>query len=175
MSRNLQKMPIRDENHSPLDVQRPKLHVSISGTFALAMRNAWHPVPLTKPEVDPQLPSLSALQRSAEVLRYKILQLEYAISPEGGLRGWLRLNFLLSMLIGIPAILIIPIITYLVSSFATWTGFLLQAVMNILFALVGLIAIAAIILLVGFIIIKLRRKQIRHAQMINEDYIDNPQ
>jgi len=141
-----------------------RLSVSIPSTLALAMRNAWQPVPIPEPEVDSDLPNLPALQRSAEVLRYKILQLEHAVSPEGGLRGWLRLNVLLSLLIGIPALFLVPIITFLVSSFATWTGFILQAVLNILYTLLGLLAIGAIIMIVGFVLTQLRRQQIRNAQ-----------
>lgn len=153
-----------DEEPSALAKREEKLSLSIPKTLSLAMRNAWQPIPVPKPEVDPDLPQLPAIQRSAEVLRYKMLQLEFAISPEGGLRGWLKLNVLLALLIGIPALFLVPIITFLVSSFASWTGFLLEAAMNLLYTLLALLAIGAIIMGVGFILTQLRLRQIHNAQ-----------
>ncbi len=153
-----------DDESSSLAKQEEKLSLSIPKTLSLAMRNAWQPVPVPKPEVDPELPQLPAIQRSAEVLRYKMLQLEFAVSPEGGLRGWLKLNVLLALLIGIPALFLAPLITFLVSSFASWTGFLLAAVMNLLYTLLALLAIFAIIMGVGFFLTQVRSRQIQNAQ-----------
>jgi hypothetical protein len=136
---------------APADSPRPAI--------AKAFQRAWKPVPVPPPEVDPQLTALPLIQRSAEVLRYKILQLEYAVSPEGALRGWFKLNVLLFLLIGIPAVLFVPVITLILGSLAVWTDFLANAVMNILRALVGLLAIGAIITVVGFLFTRSNHKR----------------
>ncbi len=137
---------------------------SIKETLSGAMKSAWQPIPVPKPKVDSGLPQLPAIQRSAEVFRYKLLQLEYGISPEGGLRGWLRLNVLLALLIGIPALLLVPIITFVLRSFASWTEFLLQAAVNLLYTIITLIAIGVIVATVGIIINQWRLKRMLKAQ-----------
>jgi hypothetical protein len=154
----------------PLSTREDNLSISLTQTLSLTMRNAWQPIPLPCPEVDPELPNLSMIERAAEVMRYKLLQIEYTLSPEGGLRGWLKLNVLLSLLIGIPALFLVPIITYLGSSFVSWTGFLLESLTNILYCLLVLIAIGVTILGVGLLTNYFRREKIRNAQRDNQRF-----
>jgi hypothetical protein len=106
-------------------------------------------VPLSKPEVDRDLAGLSPVARSAEVLRYQLLQVECALSPGGGLRAWLKLNVLAALLFGIPALLVVPIVTELVGAFAKWTAFLLQAALNVLHASLAMAAVLVIVLLLA--------------------------
>lgn len=131
---------------------------SLRGSLTSAVRQAWHPIPVPKPEIDRELPRLPGIQRSAEVLRFKVLQLEYSVSPDGALRGWLKLNVLLSLIIGIPAIFLVPILTYLFSSFVSWTSFLLQSALNILYTLLVVVAIGAVVMGVGIALTRMRSK-----------------
>ena len=136
------------------------LPLSFRQTLFLGMKNAWQPTRLPKPEVDPRLTQLPALERCAEVVRYELSQLEYAISPGGELRGWLRLNCLLALFMGIPALFFVPIITYVLGSFATLTGFLFEAVTNLFYTLLTILAIGAVIWGVGVFIKQLRLRRI---------------
>lgn len=45
---------------------------------------------------------------------------------------WLRFNLLAALIIGIPALIIVPIVTFILGAFATWTAFLAAAAFNFL-------------------------------------------
>ena len=138
---------------------------SLIATLGRTLKIAWQPAPIHPPEVDPDLTELSGIQRPAEVLRYKILQLEHALSSGGGLRAWLKLNLLVALILVIPALLVIPVITFLLSSFATWTGFLLQAALNILYTLATIVCMVAVVRVLVYLLVTLRRdaqRQKRH-------------
>ena len=130
---------------------------SLIATLGATLTAAWQPTPIAAPEVDPDLTELSGVERSAEVFRYKLLQLEYALSSGGGLRAWLKLNLLVSFLLGIPALFVVPVITLLLSSFATWTAFLFQTALNILYTLLTIVAIVAVVMALGYALSTLRR------------------
>jgi len=63
---------------------------------------------------------MSGPQRSAEVIRYSILSVEYWLSPLGRLREWFRLNSTLSMWLLIPSVLVLPLITWILYLVAGW-------------------------------------------------------
>ena len=85
------------------------------------------PEPIEKPKVNRSLLRMNPLERAAEVLRYSALKTEHWLSPNGRLREWMRLNILAALFIGIPALIIVPIFTFLLGQFATWMLFLAQA------------------------------------------------
>ena len=91
----------------------------------------WEPRQLEEPQVDPDLRHLNQIQRSAEVLRYSILRTEYWISPRGTLREWLRLNVAVAIVLGIPSLLIVPVVTYLINEFVTWSDLLMKIATNL--------------------------------------------
>ena len=107
--------------------------------------SAWRPMPVPVPAVDPDLPRMGFVPRSAEVMRFQVLRLEHALSPGGGLRCWLKLNALLALGLAIPALLLVPPITWILAGMATWSAYLAAVVLNLLLALVYAILIAAIL------------------------------
>ena len=109
---------------------------------------AWTPTPIPKPQIDPHLDDLTALQRIAEVCRYACLRLEYAVSSGGTLRAWVRVNLMVLLTGIVPALLVVPLLTLLASEFTSLTGYLLQASRNLLDAVVTLIE--AVATLAGF-------------------------
>lgn len=116
--------------------------------FGLAVLSAWRPVPLEPPQVDPDLEHLSGLERITEVLRFQFLRVEAAVSPMGGLRAWLKLNLLVAAVLGIPALIVVPVVTYLLHGFATWSGYLSQIAENLLRVAVS-VSLAALVLVVA--------------------------
>src|SRR5687767_2020170 len=92
----------------------------------------WHPQPVAEPKIDPQLDQLDHLQRTAEVLHYSMRRLEFWLSPGGTLREWLRFNVVVTAVLGIPALLIVPLITYLLEQFTTWTTLLTRIGSNLI-------------------------------------------
>lgn len=107
---------------------------------------AWTPTPILKPQIDPCLDELTALQRIAEVCRHTCLRLEYAVSSGGTLRAWVRVNLMVLLTGIVPALLVVPLLTLLASEFTSLTGYLLQASRNLLDAVVTLIeAVAALV------------------------------
>lgn len=119
------------------------------------------PFPLEKPSLDEDFRNFSHVERVAESIRYNILCLEFSISPKGGLRQWIKVNIALSLLIGIPVLVFMPIITYLIGGvaeiselLADASQYLLQGALNIL-KLVGVIIAAILGLIILMRILRL--------------------
>lgn len=98
------------------------------------LKELWTPKQIQPPIVDPDLPKLNAIQRSAEVLRYTVLSVEWWFSPNGTLREWLRLNGSASSMLLIPAVLIAPLITFLIWQLLAWAVVLVHILWNIVIA-----------------------------------------
>jgi hypothetical protein len=64
---------------------------------------------------------MDAIQRSAESIRYGILSWEFWASPNGQVREWLRHNTRAVVFLGIPALVIIPVIGFALTQIAGWT------------------------------------------------------
>lgn len=107
--------------------------------------------------MDADLVSLPFLQKSAEVLRFQIHKLEYAISSGGRLRAWFKLNLLVALLLAIPAFLLFPVVTAVLVAFAEWSICLMFIVRSLLMTLLYVLAIAAIMTTVIYIFLLSRR------------------
>ena len=112
-------------------------------------------IPLDPPILDQEFDKLSILERITESLKYNLLSIEYAISPKGGLRQWIKINISLFLLFGIPIMLFIPLATYFMDGFANVMGslsnatrYLFTAALNILKTIGVLIIIASILCLI---------------------------
>jgi hypothetical protein len=88
--------------------------------------------------------------RTTEAVVYSIRTMEYALSPNGLLRQWLKLNCFIMVLLGIPAITITPVIVYLTSPIAVFS----HELQNLFQACVPLSIIIAVI---TFIIVFIKR------------------
>lgn len=128
------------------------------------VRDAWQPVPISAPVIDSGLNALPALERITEVCRYTLLRLEHAVSCGGGLRAWLRLNVMGMVVLIIPALMVVPALTWLAGSFATLTAYLLQATVNLFFTVVGLIATVAAVLAFGYVLKMLWRAHLENGR-----------
>lgn len=112
----------------------------------------WNPIPLKRPEVNPNLETLDPLQRSSESIRYSILSVEWWISKDGTFREWLRQNTRLAAWLAIPAFLVIPIVTFVLWQIVVWLGMLLSIsgylvtvpILGLLAFIVGLVVFHAI-------------------------------
>lgn len=103
----------------------------------------WQPKPIEPPVIDPEVEHLNGLQRAAEAFRFTILRAEYWLSPRGTLREWCRFNLTAGTVLAMPAMLVVPVITFLLSQFSTWTGLLVTIATNlVVFPFVGLAAFA---------------------------------
>jgi hypothetical protein len=116
---------------------------SVTAVIVNAIRASYHPRALSPPEIDPELAHLSAIPRIAEVCRYSIAKLEYSLSSQGRLRAWLKLNLLIALLIAAPAVLVLPFITLVLGTFATWSDYLAAITMNLLWTTFAIIGTAA--------------------------------
>jgi hypothetical protein len=114
--------------------------------FIQTIKRQWQPAPITPPTVDPDLEHLNGVQRSAEVLRYSILSVEWWMSPNGRLREWLRLNGKGSAILLIPALLILPLVGLILWQFLCWTVLLV--------ALAGKLIVLPIAALIAVVVIK---------------------
>lgn len=128
---------------------------SLPARIGRALMLAWRPLPVEPPALDPHLETLSGVERVAEVLRFSVLSVEVAISPHGSLRAWLKLNVLVALVLAIPAMLVVPVITYLLSGFSTWSQFLAEIANNLLQAAVSLVGMVLVVVIGGRIVMAL--------------------
>ena len=110
------------------------------------------PVKIAAPTVDPRLRQMHPLARGGEVIRYTVLRTEYWLSPRGTLREWLRFNLKLALLLGIPALLLTPFITMLVTSAVEWSAKLAEIAKNL--AVVPAWLGTALLILSGIVALK---------------------
>jgi hypothetical protein len=105
----------------------------------------WRPKPIDPPTVNPELEKLNGAQRSAEVIKHGTLRIEYWISPNGTVREWMRKNTLLATILAIPAILVLPLVSWIIWLVAGWAMMLVGLAGNlILLPIVALLAVGAI-------------------------------
>jgi hypothetical protein len=117
------------------------------------IRRQWQPTKIEPPTVDPELEDLDPATRSAEVIRYSLLSLEWWISKNGTLREWLKLNGKISSLLLIPAVLVMPLVTFILWQCAKWMSWLVGIAGNlILFPVIGLVGIV-----IAFIVVAILR------------------
>jgi hypothetical protein len=125
---------------------------SLPARISRALILAWRPTPVAPPTLDSHLETLSGIERVAEVLRFSVLSVENAISPQGGVRAWLKLNLLVALVLAIPAVLVVPVITYLLSGFATWAQFLATIANNLLHVAVSMVGMVLVVVIGGRIV-----------------------
>jgi small-conductance mechanosensitive channel len=120
--------------------------VSIGTSVLNLIRTTWNPQPIPVPAINPDLEVLPAIERIAEVLRYQLLQIEYGLSNRGGLREWMRLVAVLTLVLAIPAVLIVPLVTVFLYAAASWTALLFQITQYLLYALLTAAACVIVVL-----------------------------
>ena len=107
------------------------------------IRRHWNPESIEPPKVVPELEDLDPVTRSAEVIRFSLLSLEWWLSPQGKLREWLKLNGRIASILVVPAVLVMPLVTLILYQVAKWmswlTGIAGHIVLFPLIALAGLI------------------------------------
>ena len=119
---------------------------SIGRAFGRAISAAWRtPKPLLPPEVDPNLPDLPSVQRVAEVFRYNLLQLEYALSSGGGLREYIKFNLRVALTLLIPSLLVGTAISIALAYIHSWSELILAIAVNALLALLAVCTIVGIL------------------------------
>jgi hypothetical protein len=87
---------------------------------------------------------MPVLRRTAVILHYRVAALEYALSPNGSLRAFIRLCVMLGLLIGIPVLLILPPLVLLFFGLVDVAAAIAEACLSILKALLAVIGIIAI-------------------------------
>jgi len=148
----------RSESEPEFDhnIVRPS---SLPARIGRALMLAWHPIPVEPTAIDSHLETLSGIERVAEVLRFNVLSVEHAISPHGGLRAWLKLNVLVALVLVIPAMLVVPVITYLLSGFSSWSQFLAEIATNLLQATASMVGMILLVVIGGRIVMALLASQ----------------
>ena len=107
---------------------------------------------LKRPAPAEDFAELGALERVVESLRYNLLSLEYALSPRGGLRQWLKFNLALLLLVGLPVAILAPALVYALKRLAVAGGYveeltqrLFSSLENVFYSLVTLLAVVALL------------------------------
>lgn len=121
----------------------------MSNNLLQRLKQHWNPQPIEPPQVDPELPKLNSLQRTAESFRYTILSIEWWLSPNGRLRAWLKLNGQLGSILVIPAVLVVPLVTLILWQVWAWTGWLVGILGNLI--LFPLAVLAAVVITIAVI------------------------
>ena len=101
------------------------------GRLSRLAAHALQPVAVEPPRVDPQLEQLGSIERASEALRYSALRAEHWLSPRGMLREYFRLNLKLALFLGIPTLVLTPILTLLLSTAVTCSAILVEIARNL--------------------------------------------
>jgi hypothetical protein len=114
--------------------------------FSMSIRRplTWNPNTITQPILDPDLERMPVLRRTAVILHYRLAALEYALSPNGTLRAFVRLCTMLGLMLSISALLILPPLVLLFYGLADVAAAIAQACLSILKAMLYVIGIVAI-------------------------------
>ena len=128
----------------------------------------WQPKALPVPVVDIELPQLSGIERSAEVLRFMSSKLEHALSPQGTLREFTKLNVRVAFCIAIPALMVAPLVTMALQQLKTWVAMLSETVSS--FVLFPLSVVLSIILVAGLIYIGKSLLELRYRYQSRDRY-----
>lgn len=110
-------------------------------------KESWQPKAIDPPQVDPDLPHLDGITRSAESIRYSILSIEFWISRNGQVREWLKHNTHLCVWLAIPALVVVPVITFILWHVSRWAT-MLTSITGHLIVLPILALVAAVVILV---------------------------
>lgn len=109
----------------------------------------WEPQKLEPPAIDPELVHLTPIERSSEVIRHALLSLEYWLSPSGALREWMRFNLRIGVILAVPALLVVPLITFALRQINAWVRLVIESTSNfVLFPLSALLIVGLISALV---------------------------
>ncbi len=112
----------------------------------------WKPVPVPEPKKPQNIEKYGFLGRAALSLQYSFLQLEYAISRGGRLREWAKLNVLLGIIIGIPALIVLPMLSLAVAGICAISLSLLATVKAIFYIILYALASAALVTAAGMFV-----------------------
>jgi len=154
-----------EQSHPPLPRQ---LQTVPATTWAKQARQIvirrWQPEPLSEPVIDEELPNLSAIERSAEVISFTCRRAEYWLSPQGTLREWLKFNLRLAIGIAVPALLVAPLFTLALERFNLWIDLISKSTSN--FVLVPLSVLLVVGLIAGLVSIakSILSMRLRHQQ-----------
>lgn len=103
-------------------------------------------------------------------MRYSMRKAEYWLSPKGHLREWLRFNMKLALLLAVPALLVVPVITFALGQFGIWATTLSQTTSTmVLFPLSALLVIGLISGLV-YVTKSILIMRLRHSQQRRDPY-----
>ena len=142
-----------DENFQALVPSRP-VRLAIPppdrrklGAILWQVISAVEAAPVPPPEVAPALSSLPPVVRLYECLRLFLLDAEYSLSPDGGLRGIAKLACRVAVVVGILSLslaVVLACISVLLAAAVTITGQLVLILWNLLEAALLLVALLAI-------------------------------
>jgi len=159
-----------DELERRLEVLPPAGPNNWVRRLKLSLLKHWNPVEIQAPKVDPELPDLNGVERSAEVFRFTALHSEHWLSPKGFLREWVRFNAKVFMLLLIPSLLVVPLITFTLGQFLTWTALIVATTSSmILFPLSALLVVGLISALVYLAKSFLMMRQRDERRRLHED------
>ena len=133
-----------------VQIPRQSLGVVVRSVFFCDLK------PLPLPQANPDLSSLSGLERAIEVLRYNSVLLEYRLGSNGWLRAWIlsTVKVLLFLLVPLAAFLIllavlVPAVAGIAQIFAGVEAACKSIFWTVIYLFLTLVAVAAVIAFVG--------------------------
>jgi hypothetical protein len=117
--------------------------------LSMRQREPWQAPPLDPPRVDPELDTMGWIERAGEVLRYSLLSIEHAISPDGALRRWLQRVLRAGAFLALPVLLLLPLALVLLNGIAACVELLRRIAVHAFLSgmVIGLVLLAVVIVL----------------------------
>lgn len=104
----------------------------------------WRPHQIPEPVLDPNIGEHGAIERVAEIYRYHLLRVEFALSPSGVLREVLKRCLRILLLLCVPAFMIIPALVVIAAGLADLAAEVVRMCFNALKAVLTLAAAAVV-------------------------------
>lgn len=141
----------------PDDDQLSRYHGQLGRRRESLVQRMWNPAPVPRPEVDPDLPNLGWIERSATVVHYAILSIEHWLSPHGTMRELLRLILWTALILTLVSAVLVPPVSGVLQGAVEWTELTASVLNNITKAVTTLPPIV-----VGLASLYLLLKVLRH-------------
>ena len=101
---------------------------------------AWNPRSL-QPPVPLDTYDIPTVQRTSEMIKFRVLSFEYAVAPSGWLRELISVCLAVALVVAVPALLVLPILLIA----ANLIKAILLAILSCLLAAVGIVIVGAIL------------------------------
>lgn len=127
------------------------------------------PRPVARPTVGKEFFQVPAWKRSLIAILYCLLCLEHWIAPQGWVREWLRLNVLVTAIVGTAVLLTGPVVTALLHNLYDWCNVAVQILIKVM-SMLSVLPPLVLTAIAGLVLWNLLRRRRRGPNQIQPQH-----